>query len=116
MSFYLYDCPCCGLPSLEEPPGCFDTCMICFWEDDGQSDADADQPNDGPNGMYSLTQARANFRHHGHMYDAGKGIHAVEHPTAERQALLDYALDVTRGNRELSPTILHKLLENVFLP
>lgn len=30
-----YTCPCCGYRTLEEPPGTFDICEICFWEDDG---------------------------------------------------------------------------------
>ncbi|MBC5635305.1 hypothetical protein H8S33_00570 [Ornithinibacillus sp. BX22] len=30
-----YTCPCCGYKTLvEEPPGTFDICEICFWEDD----------------------------------------------------------------------------------
>lgn len=115
MSYYIYECPCCGLPSLEEPPGCFDVCQICFWEDDGQSDADADRPNDGPNGDYTLTNARVNFRDHGHMYDAGKGIPDAENPSSQRRALVAYALDVVRGERELSTDVLHKLIEAVFI-
>ncbi len=111
MSFYIYTCPCCGLPSLEEPPGCFDVCMVCFWEDDGQTDANADRPNNGVNGEYSLSRARENFRSHGHMYDQGRGIPIVESPSRARQALVTYALDVARGERELSPTVLHKLIE-----
>ncbi|MFQ5963916.1 MAG: CPCC family cysteine-rich protein [Candidatus Scalinduaceae bacterium] len=30
-----YTCPCCGYKSLsEKPPGTFEICEICFWEDD----------------------------------------------------------------------------------
>ena len=30
-----YFCPCCGYDTLtEEPPGTYDICPICFWEDD----------------------------------------------------------------------------------
>jgi hypothetical protein len=35
---------------------------VCFWEDDGQDDHDADEVRGGPNGTLSLTQARTNFR------------------------------------------------------
>lgn len=35
---------------------------MCFWEDDGQDDHDADEIRGGPNGTLSLTQARENFR------------------------------------------------------
>ena len=28
-------CPCCGYPTLsEEPPGTYEICPVCFWEDD----------------------------------------------------------------------------------
>lgn len=30
-----YACPCCGYKKLDyEPPGTYDICDICFWEDD----------------------------------------------------------------------------------
>lgn len=35
---------------------------VCWWEDDGQNDHDADVIRGGPNGSLSLTQARENFR------------------------------------------------------
>lgn len=35
---------------------------MCFWEDDGQDDHDADTVRGGPNGSLSLTQARASYR------------------------------------------------------
>ena len=34
---------------------------MCFWEDDGQDDWDADVMRGGPNGLLSLTEARANY-------------------------------------------------------
>ncbi|BCL78597.1 hypothetical protein ccbrp13_10620 [Ktedonobacteria bacterium brp13] len=56
-----YQCPCCGYKTLEERGG-FDICPVCFWEDDGQDDADAavNRPF-GPNHI-SLVQARDNYR------------------------------------------------------
>ncbi len=30
----LYPCPCCGHLVFSEPPGSYDICSICFWEDD----------------------------------------------------------------------------------
>ena len=30
----MYPCPCCGYLVHEEPPGSFEICPICFWEDD----------------------------------------------------------------------------------
>ncbi|MBL1704243.1 hypothetical protein DXB51_09685 [Bacillus cereus] len=30
-----YTCPCCGYETLEEePPGTYEICSICYWEDD----------------------------------------------------------------------------------
>jgi Cysteine-rich CPCC len=29
-----YPCPCCGYLVHNEPPGSYDICPICFWEDD----------------------------------------------------------------------------------
>jgi hypothetical protein len=30
----MYTCPCCGYEVFESPPGSYDICPICFWEDD----------------------------------------------------------------------------------
>jgi hypothetical protein len=40
-------------------------CPVCFWEDDGQDNHDADEVRGGPNGTLSLTEARTNFRNFG---------------------------------------------------
>jgi hypothetical protein len=55
-----YRCPCCHFKSLDERGG-FSICPVCFGEDDGQDDPDADEVRGGPNASGSLTQARANF-------------------------------------------------------
>ena len=57
-------CPCCGHLTLHERVG-FEICPVCYWEDDGQDDANADTIRGGPNGALSLTQARANYREFG---------------------------------------------------
>ena len=59
-----YRCPCCGYGTLPER-GADDICPVCFWEDDGQDDQDADTVRGGPNGSLSLAQARRNFREFG---------------------------------------------------
>jgi hypothetical protein len=56
----VYNCPCCGYKTLRER-GHYQICKVCFWEDDGQDEKDADKVRGGPNGSLSLTQARANF-------------------------------------------------------
>jgi hypothetical protein len=29
-----YPCPCCGHVVFEDPPGSYEICPVCFWEDD----------------------------------------------------------------------------------
>jgi hypothetical protein len=53
-------CPCCFCKTLPERGG-WDICPICFWEDDGQDDHDAEIVRGGPNGSLSLRQARSNY-------------------------------------------------------
>jgi hypothetical protein len=57
-------CPCCGYRTLHERAG-DDICSVCFWHDDGQDDAHADEVWGGPNKDLSLTKARENFRSFG---------------------------------------------------
>src|SRR6476469_3185964 len=62
-----FTCPCCGYPMLGDRGG-YSICRICWWEDDGQDDDDADEVRGGPNGTFSLSQARENFERHLVMY------------------------------------------------
>ncbi|MHC5538355.1 CPCC family cysteine-rich protein [Singulisphaera rosea] len=55
-----YHCPCCGCRTLDERGGS-EICEVCFWEDDGQDDHDAEVVRGGPNGALSLSEARANY-------------------------------------------------------
>jgi len=57
-------------PALRRPSCRFKTlcgraqdeiCKVCFWEDDGQDDHDANEVRDGPNGTLSVSKARHNF-------------------------------------------------------
>lgn len=59
-----FRCPCCGLRTLDERGG-YDICPVCFWEDDGQDDHNADLVTGGPNGSLSLSIARQNYRSFG---------------------------------------------------
>ncbi|WP_214763762.1 CPCC family cysteine-rich protein [Exiguobacterium sp. s141] len=59
-----YTCPCCGYQTLnEEPPGTYDICGICFWEDDGAQFSDPDY--EGGANTVSLRQAQQNYIHFG---------------------------------------------------
>ncbi len=42
-----FSCPCCGYPTLGDASQ-FGFCQICWWEDDGQDDVDADEIRGGP--------------------------------------------------------------------
>lgn len=56
----LFRCPCCGHRTLEAP----DTlalCPVCWWEDDGQEDADASDVRNTVNGELSLDEARTHY-------------------------------------------------------
>ncbi|MEK9197184.1 CPCC family cysteine-rich protein [Ureibacillus sp. FSL E2-3493] len=55
-----YTCPCCGYKTLDEqPPGTYDICRICYWEDDGIQYDDPDY--EGGANIPSLRQAQKNF-------------------------------------------------------
>ena len=56
-----YPCPCCEFKTLHGRGG-FEICPVCFWEDDGQDEQDADLVRGGPNGTLSLSLARQNSR------------------------------------------------------
>jgi hypothetical protein len=53
-------CPCCGYKTLaEKPPGTFEICEICYWEDDN---VQFDNLNyEGGANRISLRQAQSNF-------------------------------------------------------
>ena len=57
-------CPCCSFRALKDV-GAFELCPVCYWEDDGQNDADSDLIRGGPNGTLSLSEARINFAEFG---------------------------------------------------
>lgn len=55
-----YTCPCCGYKTLdEEPPGTYEICSICFWEDDPVQYYDPDYS--GGANTTSLRQAQKNY-------------------------------------------------------
>ena len=55
-----FRCPCCRFKTLRGR-GQDEICPVCFWEDDGQDDHDANEVRGGPNGTLSLSKARDNF-------------------------------------------------------
>lgn len=54
---YEVACPCCGRRTLEER-GWYNICVLCWWEDCGQDNHNADQALGGPNKYNTLSRAR----------------------------------------------------------
>jgi hypothetical protein len=55
-----FRCPCCGYKTLEAP-GALGLCPVCWWEDDGQDDEDAEEVRLTVNGQLSLREARLHY-------------------------------------------------------
>ena len=64
-------CPCCGYPTISQR-GQYEICRLCDWEDDFQSEFEADKVLGGPNGDYSLAEAKNNFKKNFIMYRSNK--------------------------------------------
>lgn len=79
-------CPCCGYPTLEER-GNYDICELCNWEDDGQDDEDSSQALGGPNGGYSLDEARDNYKKYRIMYSPDNNTTIIGGDSEEREKL-----------------------------
>lgn len=65
-------CPCCRCRTLTKRDMC-EICEVCFWEDDGLDDGDADVVG-GPNGALSLREARANYLRFGACEEQWVGV------------------------------------------
>jgi len=57
-------CLCCGFLTIDAPESNA-LCPVCWWQDDGQDDSDADIVRGTVNGALSLTMARRNFQDFG---------------------------------------------------
>lgn len=59
-----FACPCCGYLTLPyKPPGTFEICPVCYWEDDNLQYAAPDRRG-GANSI-CLREAKENFRRYG---------------------------------------------------
>lgn len=67
-----YPCLCCGFKTLaEQPPGTFDICPVCYWQDDNVQCQDPAYPRWA--NEVSLNEARANFLEYGAVMAKFKG-------------------------------------------
>lgn len=56
-----YTCPCCrNLTLSEQPPGTYEICPVCYWEDDPVQFED--EGYEGGANSVSLNAARENYR------------------------------------------------------
>jgi Cysteine-rich CPCC len=78
----LYRCPCCGYRTLAAPES-LQLCPVCWWEDDGQEDADASEVRLTVNGSLSLDEARIHFRECGAAHP--RFLRYVRKPLASEQ-------------------------------
>ncbi|KGK85830.1 membrane protein [Desulfosporosinus sp. HMP52] len=82
-----YTCPCCGYKTLDnKPPGTYDICPICFWEDDWVQFDDPDYKG-GANDP-SLREAQRNFQTIG-AYDEGS-LKFVRKPNQDDEKDLEW--------------------------
>jgi hypothetical protein len=109
-----YSCPCCGYPTLQGR-GAHEICLLCNWEDDGQDDPHADEVWGGPNGPYSLAEARENFDQYLVMYSPNGGDPRVggEDSPVEKQAKRAIVEAFDRMVGETDPTMLGTLWQQV---
>jgi len=56
-------CPCCGHKTLSEPPGSYEICKVCFWEDDPVQLLDPSFS--GGANLPSLMECQANYAEFG---------------------------------------------------
>jgi hypothetical protein len=77
-----YACPCCGFLTLScQPPGSYELCPVCYWEDDAVQFEDPDYV--GGANSESLNEARANFRQIG--ASSQSALSCVRHPLPEEK-------------------------------
>ncbi len=86
-------CPCCGYPTIDER-GNYEICNLCNWEDDGQDDEDSFKALGGPNGSYSLDQARENFIKYRIMYSPDNNTTITGRDSKQRESLKNELISI----------------------
>lgn len=108
----LYTCPCCGYPTLQERGG-YEICVLCNWEDDGQDDPCADEIWGGPNGRYSLSEARENFKKNLIKFDSINPRIGGADSDLEKQAKMSIIEAFGKMQGESNPELLRGLWDQV---
>lgn len=104
-----FNCPCCGYPTLDEKAS-YDICILCDWEDDGQNSLDADLITSGPNGGYSLKEARDNFKKYLVMYSPDRDMRMTGSDTKEEVKVKKQLINAYDGiSKEKNSVQLDKL-------
>lgn len=83
-------CPCCGRLTLNKR-GEYDICSVCWWEDDGQDNEDAEAES-GPNHL-SLLMGRANFIRYGIFDPARSDLSHLQQPAHKYKLGRRFGLD-----------------------
>jgi hypothetical protein len=91
----LYVCPCCGYATLEKAIDS-EICDICYWEDDGQDDPEANEVWGGPNHV-SLIEGRINFLKIG--ASDPKDLEHVRAPSLNDENLRNYSLEKLKNGK-----------------
>ena len=114
--FYRSTCPVCGYPTLGER-GNYDMCSLCAWEDEGEDDDCADLAS-GPNGGYSLAEARLNFVLFGSMYSPDDPASEqwmdkeVRRQCTTLMRMYESLLDISDGQELVAQVTIVKRLEH----
>lgn len=83
-------CPCCGRLTIDIR-GDYDICLVCWWEDDGRDNEDA-QAGSGPNRV-SLIVGRANFIRYGISKPARPDLRRLQEPPEKYELGRQFGLD-----------------------
>lgn len=82
-------CPCCGIPTLQNR-GQDEICRLCDWEDGNQDESFSTEILGGPNGDYSLQEARSNFKKNLQMYHGTSKHASIATNEAKERLILAY--------------------------
>ena len=99
-----FACPCCGYPTKHRLGEC-DICEICDWEDDGaEFKFPIEHVIGGPNGDYSIKEARENFEKYFTMYrPSDNRAEKAQAQKGRRKELIDLLQDYRWKNNIIIP-------------